>query len=63
MTGTVVILLQLTSDVVDIVVGMQPTTLQWEDMGGMITNFKVMAIMVPRIKDTQTSQSGIVHYT
>ena len=63
LTGTVVILLQLTSDVVDIVVGMQPTTLQWEDMGGMITNFKVMAIMVPRIKDTQTSQSGIVHYT
>ncbi len=63
LTGKNVLLVQLTSDVVDMVVGMQPTTLQWEDMGGMITNFKVMAIMVPRVKDTSTLQSGIVHFS
>ncbi len=63
LTGKNVLLVQLTSDVVDIVVGMQPTTIQWEDMGGMITNFKVMSIMVPRVKDTSTAQSGIVHFS
>lgn len=58
-----VLLVQMTSDVVDMVVGMQPTTVQWETMGGFVVNFKVMSIMVPRIKTDSASQSGIVHYS
>lgn len=58
-----VILLQLTSDVIDVVVGQQPTPIEWTTEGGMIHNFKVMAIMVPRVKDDALTQSGIAHFS
>lgn len=61
MTADNVLLVQMTSNVVDMVVGQQPAMLEWEEMGGLQMFFKVMAIMVPRIKVTQTNQSGIVH--
>jgi len=57
-----ILLIQLTSDVVDLIDGMQPTTVEWETEGGMVINFKVMAIMVPRVKFDYVLQSGIVHY-
>ena len=62
-TAGSVLMVQLTSDVIDVVNGMQPTVVQWESHGGMVVNFKVMAIIVPRIRSTQTSQSGVVHYS
>jgi uncharacterized linocin/CFP29 family protein len=52
---------QMTRSVVDMIVGMQPTNLQWETMGGLIQHFKVMSIMVPRIKNDYSLQSGILH--
>lgn len=59
----VAILVQVTSDVIDMIDGIQPTMVMWESQGGFLINFKVLAIMVPRIKDTMTDQSGIVHYS
>ncbi len=50
---------QLTSDVIDEVIAMQPTVVQWETQGGMQLHFKVMSIMIPRVRFTQTLQSGI----
>ncbi len=50
---------QLTRDVIDEVIGLQPTTVQWETQGGMQMHFKVMSIMVPRVRFTQTLQSGV----
>jgi hypothetical protein len=58
-----IILVQLTSDVVDMVDGIQPMVIQWDSKGGMQLNFKVMAILVPRIKADQSGKSGIVHYS
>lgn len=52
---------QLTNDVVDEVIGFEPTTVMWESHGGMMLNFKVMAIMLPRVRSTKSGQSGIVH--
>lgn len=57
------LLVQMTGDVVEMIDGMQPTVLQWESHGGMVFNFKVMSIMVPRFKSDYINQSGIVHYT
>lgn len=62
-TAGSIALVQLTEDVLQEVIGMQPTTVQWESNGGMTVNFKVMAIMVPRVRSTVTGQSGIVHYS
>jgi uncharacterized linocin/CFP29 family protein len=54
---------QMTSDVVDLVNGFGPTVVQWDTLGGLQSNFKVMAIMIPRVKSTIIQQSGIIHYT
>jgi uncharacterized linocin/CFP29 family protein len=58
-----VILLQTTSDVIDLVDGMSPTTVEWESHGGFVINFKVMAIIIPRIRNDFLNQSGIAHYS
>ena len=58
-----IILVQLTSDVVDMIDGLQPTMVQWESQGGMVVNFKVMAIMAPRMKSDAANQSGIAHFS
>jgi len=56
-----VVMVQMSRDVVDLVVGMEPTTVQWEVYGGMQSAFKVMDIIVPRIKSTYNNKSGIAH--
>lgn len=63
LTGNELILVQMTSDVVQTVIGMDVTTLQWPSHGGMQLNFKVMAIMVPRLRYDYNDQTGIVHGT
>ena len=56
---------RLTRDVVDLSVASPTTTVQWDEMGGMIQNFKVMAAMVQRIKipSSTNAKTGLVHYT
>jgi len=57
------VLVQLTNDVIDEVVGLQPTVVSWETQGGMTMNFKVMSIMIPRVRSTKSNQSGVSHRT
>lgn len=61
MAASTVSVVQLTSDVVEEVVGLQPTVVQWESHGGMMQHFKVMAIMLPRVRSTYDNQSGVVY--
>lgn len=63
MTATEVLLVQLTSDVVDLPVGQDITTVEWDTKGGMQMHFKVMAAMAPRVKSDANGNTGIVHYT
>ncbi len=63
LSGTNIILVQMTGDVVDMIDGLQPTTVQWDSHGGMVQHFKVLAIMIPRIRSDYATQSGIVHYS
>lgn len=58
-----VVMVQMTRDVVDMVVGFQPTNLMWETHGGMVINVKVMSIMVPRIKADYDGRCGVVHFS
>jgi hypothetical protein len=58
-----VVLFQLSSDVIDMIDGIQPTLVQWEAHGGMQFCFKVLAIMFPRVRSDYKGQSGIVHYS
>lgn len=65
LSGTNVLLVQMTSDVVQMIDGIQPTMVEWESHGGFQHNFKVMAIMLPRVRSSgglgASAQSGIVH--
>ena len=61
LSGYQMIMTQMTSDVIREVIGMDITTLQWETMGGMRINYKVMAILVPQLRSDHNGNSGIVH--
>ncbi len=57
------VLVQLSSETIRMVDGIQPTMIMWESHGGFLINFKIIAIMVPQVRATQTTQSGVVHYS
>lgn len=61
LSGYQVVLTELSSFVVQAVTGMKLQTLQWESNGGLKKNFKVMGIMVPRIRSNSNGDTGIVH--
>jgi len=56
-----VLLVQLTSDVVQLVEGEPLQTVQWDVEGGMVVNFKCLTIQVPLIRSDVSERSGIVH--
>lgn len=56
-----IVMVQQTSDVVRLVVGMDITTVQWESHGGMQMNFKVMCVMLPQLRGDIAGNTGIVH--
>jgi len=58
-----VLFVQMTADVARAVVGMDITTVQWEAVGGMRLNFKVMAILVPQLRADYNGNCGILHAT
>lgn len=63
LTGYQLLLVQMSADVIRAVQGMPITTVQWESHGGMMLNFKVMAIMVPQVRCDHNSNTGLVHGT
>lgn len=56
-----VLWVQMTGDVARAVNGMDITTVQWESVGGMQLNFKVMAILVPQLRADYNGNMGILH--
>jgi len=63
------LLVQMNSDTVRAVDGMDWTTVQWEEQGGAKINFRVMGIKVPDLRSqyvgtsTSSRKAGIVHGT
>lgn len=55
-----VLLVQMTSDVVDLVDGMPIQNVEWNSEGGFIHHYKVMTIQVPRVKSDYNNRSGVV---
>jgi uncharacterized linocin/CFP29 family protein len=63
LAGTNILMVQFSRDVIEMLDGLQPTTVMWETHGGMLVHFKVLAIMVPRLKNDQEGRSGVAHYS
>lgn len=55
------VMVQMTEDVVRMIVGMDVTTIQWSTNGGLTENFKVMSILVPQVRADYNGNTGIVH--
>jgi hypothetical protein len=53
------VLMQMTSDVIDMITGQSPTVVPWTSIDGFTLYWMVMAIMVPRVKDDFDGNSGI----
>lgn len=56
-----VVMVQMTSDVVRVVKGMEMAPVEWQEQGGMVLFYKVMTIKVVQIRATQAERCGIVH--
>lgn len=57
--GAKVALVQMTSDVIDIVDGQRPTVIPWTSLDGFWIHNLVMAIMIPRVRSDYDGKSGI----
>ncbi len=57
------IIVQMTSEVAQAINGMDITTVQWQQKGGLDLCFKVMCIQVPRLRSDYSSRTGILHGT
>ena len=55
------VMVQMTSNVIRMVNGLDMTTIQWDTNGGMQKNFKVLTIQVPQLRKDQSNQTGIVY--
>lgn len=62
-SGYQLVMIQMTREVAEAIVGMQPTPLQWESKGGLEVSFKILAILVPLLKKPYNTVSGIIHAT
>lgn len=61
LTGYQVLLVQMTSDVIRLINGMDIRTVQWSEKGGMELYFKIMAILIPQIRTDIDGNAGIAH--
>ena len=61
--GAKAVLVQMTRDVLDVVVGMRPTVIPWTSVSGFTFHNMIMSIMVPRVKVDYSGKTGIVQGT
>lgn len=63
LTGNQLLLVEQSAQTARIVLGMDITTTQWQENGGLLEKFRVMAMMVPQLKTDIGGNCGVVHYT
>lgn len=62
-TAGQLVLVQMDSNTVDLAVAEDVSAVQWDSLGGMQVNFRVMAALAPRIKADINGKCGVLHYT
>lgn len=59
----VTVVVQLTLDVVDLAIAQDIAAVQWDEKGGMLAKFRVMACLVPRVKFASNNKTGLATAT
>jgi uncharacterized linocin/CFP29 family protein len=62
-TNFACVLVEMSSETVRAIVGMEVQTIQWESLGGLLKHYKVMALQVPQLRSDSNGNSGIAHGT
>lgn len=62
-TNFACVLVQMSSESIRVVVGMEVTTLQWESQSGLQRHFKTMAMVIPQIRPDTAGEAGLAHGT
>ncbi len=57
------VLVEMSRRTVDIAIAQDLVTIEWESSGGMVSHFKVMMVLAPRLKSDKDQHMGLVHYT
>lgn len=55
------VLVNMTTDVVDLAIGQDIAPVEWETKGGLVSHYKVLCAMIPRVKSDAQGRSGIAH--
>ena len=58
-----VVMINLNPENIRALDGIQPRMIEWNTQGGMVSIFKIIAIILPQIKRDAADQCGIVHYS
>lgn len=58
-----IVLVQMTTDTIDLAIAQPLMPVEWDQMGGMVTNYKILTAMAPRIKPDANGELGIVDFT
>ena len=61
LTDDNVVMVELKPDTVRMVIGFQPMVVEWQTMGGMKFEYKIMTIMVPQIRADYGGYIGLCH--
>ena len=59
LTSGTAVMVNMSSDVVDLAVGQDIVLVEWETKGGLVTNYKVLTAAIPRVKSDAAGRSGI----
>lgn len=59
----VLVVVAMNSEVVDLAVAEDIVPIQWDEMGGALTRFRIMTALAPRVKSDFNSHTGIAHIT
>jgi uncharacterized linocin/CFP29 family protein len=57
------VLVAMRRDVVDLAIGQDILPVEWDTKGGLVTRWKILAAMIPRVKADAAGHSGIAHMT
>jgi len=63
LTGWDILIVQMETETVREIIGMDWTTVQWEEQGGNLLNWRILGIRVPQIRSDYDGNCGVCHLT
>ena len=61
LTNYDIVMVEMMSETIRVVMGLDVTTMEWDDLGGLRKNYRVMTIIVPQVRCDMNSRTGILH--